>query len=47
VVTSKKTIPISGNLTFHVSPGSRFAVNDLYNPYLRLELKESFFIPKV
>jgi hypothetical protein len=31
VVTSKEATPISGNLTFQVSPGSKFAVNNLHN----------------
>jgi hypothetical protein len=34
VVTSKEAVPISGNLTFQISPGSRFAVNDLNNAYI-------------
>jgi hypothetical protein len=33
VVISKKATPISGNLTFQISPGSKFAVNDLHNAY--------------
>jgi hypothetical protein len=42
VVTSKEAVPISGNLTFQISPGSRFAVNDLHNAYLRLEVERNF-----
>jgi hypothetical protein len=42
VVTSKEGTPISGNLTFQVSPGSKFAVNDLYNAYVRLEVERAF-----
>jgi hypothetical protein len=34
VVTSKEATPISSNLTFQVSPGSKFAVNDLHNAYI-------------
>jgi hypothetical protein len=36
VVTSKEATPNSGNLTFQVSPGSKFAVNDLHISYIRL-----------
>jgi hypothetical protein len=42
VVTSKETTPVTGNLTFQVSPVSRFAVNDLHNSYLRLEVERTF-----
>jgi hypothetical protein len=42
VVTSKEATQISGNLTFQVSPGSRFAVNDLHNSYIRLEVERIF-----
>jgi hypothetical protein len=42
MVTSKEAVPISGNLTFQVSPSSRFAVNDLHNAYLLLEVGINF-----
>jgi hypothetical protein len=42
VVTSKEGTPISGNLTFQVSLGSRFAVNYLHNAYLHLEVERTF-----
>jgi hypothetical protein len=42
VVTSKEATPISGNLTFQVSPGSKFAGNDLHNAYLRLNIQRTF-----
>jgi hypothetical protein len=42
LVIYKETTPISGNLTFQVSPGSRFAVNDLHNSYSRLEVERTF-----
>jgi hypothetical protein len=42
VVTSKEATPISGKMTFQVSPGSRFAVNDLHKPYLYLEVGRNF-----
>jgi hypothetical protein len=42
VVTSKEATPISGNLTFQVSSGSRFDVNDLHNSYIRLEIEKTF-----
>jgi hypothetical protein len=47
VVTSKEATPISGNLTFQVSPGSRFVVNDLHNAYLYLDVERTFLILKV
>jgi hypothetical protein len=42
VVTSKEATPISGSLTFQASLGSRFAVNDLHNAYLHLEVERNF-----
>jgi hypothetical protein len=42
VVTSKEATPVSGNITFQVSRCSRFAVNDLHNAYLYLEVERSF-----
>jgi hypothetical protein len=42
VVTSREATPVSGNLAFQVSPGSRFAVNDLHNAYLYLEVERNF-----
>jgi hypothetical protein len=42
VVTSKEATPVSGTLTFQVSPGSKFAVNDLHNAYLRLDVERTF-----
>jgi hypothetical protein len=42
VVTSKETTPISANLTFQVSPGSKFSVNDLHNAYIRLWVEKTF-----
>jgi hypothetical protein len=41
-VTSKEANPISGNLTFQVSPGSKFAVNDLHNAYIGLNVERTF-----
>jgi hypothetical protein len=46
VITSKKATPISGNLTFQGSPGSRFNVNDLHNSYIRLEVERTFLYTK-
>jgi hypothetical protein len=45
-VTSKEAVPISGNLTFQVSPSSRFAVNDLHNAYLLLDVERDFIYTK-
>jgi hypothetical protein len=42
VVTSKEATPISGNLTFQVSPGSKFAGNDLHKANLHLEVERTF-----
>jgi hypothetical protein len=42
VVTYKEDTPISGNLTFQVSPRSSFAVNDLHKAYLSLEVERTF-----
>jgi hypothetical protein len=42
VVTSKEATPISGNFTFQVSYGSRFAINDLHTAYLLLEVERTF-----
>jgi hypothetical protein len=42
VVTSKEATPVTGNLTFQVSPGSKFSVNDLHNAYLRLDVERKF-----
>jgi hypothetical protein len=46
MVTSKAAVPISGNLTFQVSPSSRFAVNDLHNVYLLLDVERDFIYIK-
>jgi hypothetical protein len=42
VVTSKEVTPFSDNLTFQVSPRSKFSVNDLHNAYLRLDVERKF-----
>jgi hypothetical protein len=42
VVTSNEATPVSGNLTFHVSPGSKFSFNDLHNAYLYLDIERKF-----
>jgi hypothetical protein len=42
VVTSKEATPVTDNLTFQVLPGSKFAVNDLHNSYIRLEVARTF-----
>jgi hypothetical protein len=46
VVTSKEATPVTINLTFQVSPGSRFAVNDLHNSYISLEVERIFLDTK-
>jgi hypothetical protein len=47
VATSKETTPISDNLTFQVSPSSRFAINDLHNSYLHLDVERIFIYTKL
>jgi hypothetical protein len=42
VVSSKEATPISVNLTFHISPGSKFVVNDLHNAYIPLQVERTF-----
>jgi hypothetical protein len=42
VVTSKEATPVSANLTFQVSPGSKFSINDLHNAYIFLDVERTF-----
>jgi hypothetical protein len=47
VVTSKEATPVSGNLIFQVSPGSKFSVNDLHNAYLLLDVERKFLYTNI
>jgi hypothetical protein len=42
VITSKEATQVSGNLTFQISPESKFSVNDLHNAYLSLDVERKF-----